>query len=223
MPPIAARDLYSDADLLPCRGVLEPLERLGGPASARPAREERCERRTSRKIGVCVQTDVCAPTRLVNHGEQLGRASLVLGEVEGRVREVDRTARLFGEAQHLGVRLDRLGTVAPVVRGVVGARILGEDAAECTELAGARVHPGGVGQAARHAHGAVGHCCLEQCDLRLDLPGRGNLVVRPHRQEAEVALRHEHGDVRCCAVAVQRVKVLGDGAPLEHPHALEGG
>lgn len=205
MPPIAARNLDRDADLFARRRVLEPLERLGGPARARPARQEGGQRRAAREVGIRVEGDVCALARGIDHGQQFGRPPLVLGKVERRMCEVHRAPGVLSQSQHLSVRLDRLCAIAAVVRRIIRARVSSQDTAQRAELARARVHPRRVGQAARHADRAVLHCRLQERDLLLDLRRRRLVIVRPHSQQTEVALRDEHGHVRRCPVPVQGV------------------
>lgn len=74
-----------------------------------------------------------------------------------------------------------------------------------------------------HAHCALVHGLPQEPNLILDLVGCRGSVVRPTRKQSQVALRHQHGDIRRRAVPLQALQILSHRLPFKHAHALVGG
>ncbi|CAO0835742.1 hypothetical protein SMICM17S_12212 [Streptomyces microflavus] len=127
-------------------------------------------------------------------------------------------AGVAGELHHLFVRFECARAVTAVVRAVV-APVAGHHPAELGEFGVLRVHPGGVGQAGRHADRALPHPLVHQ----LLHPGQfgvgGGAVLPADGVHPYRALRDEvggvHGDALAAEVAVQAVQVAADRAPVE--------
>lgn len=181
----------------------------------RPAGQQRGERRRTGEVRVGVEGDVDpGGERIVDEREQLGRASPVRGEVHGRVGEVHGAAGAASDADALGERGER----APPVPAGVGCPVTpvgGDDGAERLELRGVGVHAGGVGEPARHADGAGGERVGEDAAHAVELGCGGGPVGGAHREQAQVALRHQVRHVRAQRRRVERREIAGGVAPGE--------
>src|SRR5690606_15858407 len=110
------------ADTFPGLRIGQPVERGLQPALGGPAGQQRGQIGGAGQVRVGVERDVHAVgDRVVHQRQQLTRAAGVDREVHRGVCQVKRAAGPPGDLDHLGVRLQRTGAVAAVVRTVVAA------------------------------------------------------------------------------------------------------
>ena len=210
--PVAADLLELDAQgLSPVR-----IERGDGAQQVarrgEPAGQEGRQRRGARQVGIRVERDVDAVRDgLVDQRQELIGATAVRGEVHRGVREMHGASGAPTDVQRLPVGGERSPAVAAGVRSPV-ASALRHDAAQRLEFGRVGVHPGRVGQAARHPEGAGIERSTQQIRHLDELVRRGGAVLVTDDHHPQVALRHQHGGVRHGS-RVDRCEQVLHGAP----------
>ena len=193
--------------------VPEPAQQRLVAAVEGPGRQQRLQGRGADRVGDGVAADVDAA---LPQGVQVGQQAGGGPEHGGPRLHVGHVAGHPGALGHGGDLGHGLGDPLRLVADVAGVDAAegGDHLAEGDELVQRGVGPGGVGQAAGEADGAVLHGPGGELPHALHLRRRRLAVVPAHGRHPHVPVAHEGGHVGADALVLQAGEVAVEAGPV---------